>query len=689
MDLFELQATLRLNTSAYDESLSDAEREGQGFIDRLANKWTNAKSKFQTVTTVLKPVIDLVSNAVELYSEYEQAVGGVRTLFGDAADDIIARAKGAWRTAGLSMNDYMSVVQSTAAKLLSDLGGDAQKAGEIADMAITDMADNVNAFGTDMSSVMNAYQGFSRGVFSMLDNLKLGYGGTQEEMHRLLEDAAELDEEFASTAVFSMDSSGHLNARYSDIVKAIHIIQQHMGVGGTTQREGETTLAGSWASVKALWENLQTVLADQNATEDERAEMTSAFSESLGKFLHNLMPVITTVLKSLITAITEVVPDLLREIVPLIPQIAGFLVDLLTDEALFNSIISMVLQAVVMGLAGLLDVLVTTLISIFKPGYGEGGSAFTKWGVYDWIAEAFGFNMDPSRRYNRKITIDSPRGAVETEGELVAGETPAEAPDTGDREKVLSGLMELYGFGTARGSGDQSYLDAWRSTFESGDDDAMERNMKLLGLTDEAIEGMHQTDAQHLSAMMSNVLALENMGDMEGVAKQMHQLQQAVALLNQGYFGGSVRTNGDLILTAEENFLSDEEYATIVARIRAVDTEIDNATRARSVQIGFDLGDYESGETPAPHAKGLWDVPYDNYLANLHRDEMVLTASQARDYREGNGGGLDTDALYAAVSAAVAEAVSNIQINMDGTLVGNAVAETVSRNIYREAARRY
>lgn len=660
MDLFELEAVLRLNTQQYDQAIDDAEKNGVGLVDRIGNAWVRAKSAYQTATKILGPAIDMISESVQKYSQYQQATGGLEAMFGDTAKTIVENAKAAFQTAGMSMNDYMDNVIGFGQSLLNSLGGDAEAAAELANQAIIQMADNANTFGTNVQDVAAIYTAISLGRYQTLEGLHLGYNGTKEELDRLLRDAEAYVKETQG-----LDLSFDVG-NYADVIRAIGLIQEKAGIAGTTAREGEGTIAGSLSSLRASWDNLQTTLANPKASQQEKDAMTDAFTASLRAFLNNIKPVIMTAVRALIDVVIELVPDLLLELARLIPEIAGFLTSLLTDSTLLGAITKALMDAIILALASLADVLVTTLIEIFNPNYSQNGSAFSQWGVYDWLEDTLGVGKGRIRRYDRRI--ETPRGAVGSQGSLVEGGEETEISSEAERERILSGLMELFGFRTATGAGD--YRSLWRSTFESADDDAMERNMRLLGLTGDAISGMHQEDAQMLSAMMQNVLDLESAGDLAAVTQQLHQLYAAIDLLNQGYFAGSAFTGGDLLNTVTGNFLDPGQYSSIVERIRSISTEIDEATRARTVSIGFTIGDYE--EEGDGFAKGLSNVPYDNFLARLHRDEMVLTASQARDYREGNSGG--TSAIVAAIEG-MRNDLQNLQIVVGKKVFGQTVVD--------------
>lgn len=224
-------------------------------------------------------VIGFIKGAADAGGALQQSIGGIETLFKSDADTMVAYANDAWKTVGISANDYMENVTSFSASLLQGLGGDTAKAAEIANMAMVDMGDNANKFGTDMQSIQNAYQGFAKQNYTMLDNLKLGYGGTKEEMARLLADAQKL-----TGVEYNMNN-------LSDIYEAIHAIQTEMGVAGTTAKEASSTLSGSFGAMKASWENLQGALA----TGDGVGDAMSAMGDTIVTYLRNLLPMIGSV----------------------------------------------------------------------------------------------------------------------------------------------------------------------------------------------------------------------------------------------------------------------------------------------------------------------------------------------------------------------------------------------------------
>lgn len=248
---------------------------------------------------------ELIGGAVEGYAEYEQLVGGVETLFKDSAGTVQDYANNAYKTAGLSANEYMETVTSFSASLLQSMGNDTAAAAEKADRAITDMSDNANKMGSDMSSIQNAYQGFAKQNYTMLDNLKLGYGGTKEEMQRLIDDANALNAAQGNYTSYTIDS-------YADIVDAIHTVQTEMGITGTTALEASTTVEGSVNSMKSAWSNFVTGLGSDNA---DISALSAQLIESVGTVAENVLPVVETVLKNIAEAVSNDGPEMIEEFV--------------------------------------------------------------------------------------------------------------------------------------------------------------------------------------------------------------------------------------------------------------------------------------------------------------------------------------------------------------------------------------
>ena len=251
-------------------------------------------------------VVALTKAATEGYAEYEQLIGGVETLFKDSAGIVEGYANNAYKSAGMSANAYMETITGFSASLLQSLGGDTAKAAEYGNQAVINMSDNANKMGTSMESIQNAYQGFAKQNYTMLDNLKLGYGGTKKEMQRLLDDAEKI-----SGIKYDISNFG-------DITQAIHTIQTELGITGTTAKEAASTISGSTSMMKASWDNLVVGIADDNADFDT---LISNFVESASTAMGNLIPRIEIALNGIAQLIQELVPILMELIPPLITSV--------------------------------------------------------------------------------------------------------------------------------------------------------------------------------------------------------------------------------------------------------------------------------------------------------------------------------------------------------------------------------
>ena len=340
MNVFDLFAVLTLNSSDYDKGLDEAAGKADSFGNKIKTGLGNAaKVLGGGIIAGGTAAIALTRQATAAYSNYEQLVGGVETLFGtggksleeyaasvgqtveQAADKygeleyaqqlLLLQAKAAFKDSGLSMNEYMQQATSFAAALVNSLEGNTLDAVEIADVAIGDMSDNANKMGTSMEAIQNAYNGFAKGNFTMLDNLKLGYGGTKGEMERLLKKAEEITKAQGFARDFSIDS-------FSDIVMAIHLVQNEMGIYGTTAKEAEGTISGSMATTKAAWQNL--VLSFSMGT-DDIADYLAAFIQSAQGTFTNMLPIVEKALIGIGSFVEQVIPVIIEKVPPLITEL--------------------------------------------------------------------------------------------------------------------------------------------------------------------------------------------------------------------------------------------------------------------------------------------------------------------------------------------------------------------------------
>ena len=288
------------------EDASDAAKKAEDgftvFKGVLANLASQAISKaIEGVKRLGTAVVEVGKSAVQSQADYEQLTGGVETLFKNSAKEVMKYADVAYKTAGLSANEYMETVTSFSASLLQGLGGDTAKAAKIADMAIIDMSDNANKMGTSMEMIQNAYQGFAKQNFTMLDNLKLGYGGTQAEMARLINETGVMGSAFKATA------ENVKNVPFDKMIEAIHKVQQNMGITGTTALEASETISGSVASMKSAWQNLLTGISNSQL---DRKQLVKNFTDSIKTAAKNLVPTIKQTIKGLV----ETAEDLLNSL---------------------------------------------------------------------------------------------------------------------------------------------------------------------------------------------------------------------------------------------------------------------------------------------------------------------------------------------------------------------------------------
>ena len=305
MNLFELFVKIGADTSEADKGIDETGKKTSGLGEKIKNGLaTVGKAAVVGVTAAATAIGTIGTKAIQAYADYEQLVGGVETLFKDSQDKVMEYANNAYKTAGLSANEYMETVTSFSASLLQSLDGDTSAAAEKANLALTDMSDNANKMGTDMTSIQNAYQGFAKANYTMLDNLKLGYGGTQAEMQRLLEDAEKI-----SGIKYDISS-------YADIVDAIHVVQTEMGITGTTAKEAASTIQGSFGMVKAALQNLVTGLADPN---QDLGTLVGNFIDSVVVAGNNLIPRI----QELLPRIVEAVSALMGTVSTQLPGILG------------------------------------------------------------------------------------------------------------------------------------------------------------------------------------------------------------------------------------------------------------------------------------------------------------------------------------------------------------------------------
>ena len=360
-DLLDLFVKVKFDSSEFNTGIANAEKTFSQFGDKIkSGVATVAQVTAGAVAAGAAAVGKIVSDSVSAYGSYEQLVGGVQTLFGDSAAKVLENSEQAFRTAGMSMNEYMETSIQSAAALINSLGGDQAQAAELMDMSIRDMSDNVNKMGTSMESIQNAYRGFSRGNFTMLDNLSLGFSGTKAGMEDLLEKAEQI-----SGIHYDIDS-------YSDIVKAIHEVQQAMGITGTTAAEAADTIQGSAGSMKAAWENLKIELVKEDG--DIGKSIDILFNSALTMF-DNIEPKIERALGGVSEFVAKAAPVIAEKLPPIIEKIIPPLI----------SASSTLVYSVGKGIAQALPSLLGSVGNLATGAYSKFAQADL--GAFDWIRE--------------------------------------------------------------------------------------------------------------------------------------------------------------------------------------------------------------------------------------------------------------------------------------------------------------
>lgn len=346
MEVFKILGRIAVSNEEANEKIEETGDKAEKTSKKMSSVFGNigkfalkaAKVAVVATTAVATGIAGITAKTVSEYADYEQLAGGVETLFKDSSDKVVEYANNAYKTAGLSANEYMDTVTSFSASLLQGLGGDTEKAAETANLAITDMSDNANKMGTDMSSIQDAYQGFAKQNYTMLDNLKLGYGGTASEMARLINDSGVLGDTMTVTA----DNVNSVS--FDKMIEAIHVVQTNMDITGTTAKEAATTIQGSIGMVKSAWTNLLIGMADPS---QDMGVLMNNLVDSAMAVADNLVPRIADTLPRVVTGLSQLAQKLAPYIPPLIEQLLPSLIQGATS----------LLSEVVNNLPGILETL--------------------------------------------------------------------------------------------------------------------------------------------------------------------------------------------------------------------------------------------------------------------------------------------------------------------------------------------
>ena len=402
MDLFDLVAKITLDSSEYEKGI----KEVGGGVSSFSSGWAKAgKVAVAAVGASATAIGVLTKKSVDAYAQYEQLAGGVKKLYGDAADELMRYAEQGYRTSGMSANKYMELATSFSAALINSLDGDTSKAAKQTDVAMRAIADNFNTFGGDISNIQNAFQGFAKQNYTMLDNLKLGYGGTKSEMERLIADANEYAKSIGMAGDLSIDS-------FSDIVTAIDLVQQKQGIAGTTAKEAATTIEGALNMTRAAWDNLVAGFANPDAdmgqlmddlivaiVGDKEGEgllnqlipavqraiegigkfieaAVPALAEKLPTLIESFLPVIIQSIVTLVTSLIQALPSIIVTLVDMMPQIIDMVVNGLIDAIIAAVPILIqeaphLVNALATGLLNAVGTLINAAIRLIDSLWGE------------------------------------------------------------------------------------------------------------------------------------------------------------------------------------------------------------------------------------------------------------------------------------------------------------------------------
>ena len=526
MNLFELFVKIGVDDQASGNLSKITDKLGNGLK-------TAAKIGTAAVTAAGTAIVALTKSSIDAYAEYEQLVGGVETLFEDLSWDVQQNAGKAFETAGLSANEYMSTAMSFAASLNQSLlatEGNIARSADLTDQAIIDMADNANKMGTSMEMIQNAYQGFAKQNYTMLDNLKLGYGGTKAEMERLLEDAGKL-----SGIEYDISS-------FADIVEAIHVVQTEMGITGTTAKEASETISGSVASMSAAWSNLVTGLADDEADFDS---LMDDFVGSVKTAAGNIAPRIGIALNGVSKLIQEIVPVAMQYI----PQIITEFLPTIAEAAI--GIVTSIGTAIFDNIDQILE-----------------------WGQQMLTTLLDGINNATGSQMSGAIT-----NIITTFGNFILENLP---------EILMAGYNILVSL--------------------------------VYGIIN-AIPQLATAAVQAIIQFASYITSPENVEKIQTLGPDL------VAALIYGIvnFLDPFIDAGAKIVDSIKQGISDA-WGGLVSWFNSL---WDSLFGNKTVNVTANVS------TNGSHAGGLSYVPFDGYIAELHKGERVLTASEAREYNSG------------------------------------------------------
>lgn len=639
MDVFNLYAKLSLNTDDYEKGVEKAKGGASSLMDVFSGTLLGnvVSDGLRTVTngiteigkTAANMAVSIGKASLDSYADYEQLVGGVETLYKDSAGIIENYAKDAYKNVGFSANDYMETSTSFAAALVSSLGGDTQKAAEMANTAISDMSDNANKIGTNISSIQDAYNGFAKQNYTMLDNLKLGYGGTQAEMKRLIKEAAAMTDTQKELGV-TVDSN---SMSYANIVQAIHVVQANMGIMGTTSKEAATTIQGSTASMKSAWENLLTGIADPD--------------QDFQTLVDNLVDSVITAGNNIIPRIKEIVPTLIDGLSELVTQLAPYVSSVIME---LEPTIEEGLQSLFGGLSSVaseLQPIVADVFSFFGDAIISGLTSAIENSDFSFLLDIFNnvktaieniANIIDSFKNNANAAWDAISAKIQEVVAFVQPYVEAAMQVIGqvvtqvitDLTPVIQSIGEAF---SAAWSLVQTVW-AWASAFFQAIFQAI---IVIFTPFAPIISGFFQGAWIIIQSIWNVAVSF-----FQTVFDLITGVFSTIDAVLSGDFQGAWESIQDIFGSVFDFFstVGQNVVEGIKGGIAAVWNGLVSFVQGlwdgiKSIFV-INAGDVKNNTgSDGSHAGGLDYVPYNNYVANLHRGEMVLTADEATAYRKG------------------------------------------------------
>lgn len=618
--LFTLFGRIAIDSDSATSAIAETTQAARNASDGMKSSFEKIGSAAITCGKVIASALvakgagTLLKAAIGEYADYEQFVGGVETLFKDSSGKVIEYANSAYTTAGLSANEYLDTVTSFSASLLQGLDGDTEKAADVANKAIIAMADNANKMGTSMASIQYAYQGFAKQNYTMLDNLKLGYGGTQAEMARLINDSGVLGSAVTVTAKTVNQVPFH------KIIEAIGIIQDEIGITGTTTQEAADTISGSFSSLKAAWRNLLVGLATDNQSVDKLIGDLIATGKNVAK---NIISVIPPIIRNLRTALESAARFIGEEWANTIwPQVQEFFkiqfgIEL-PDWSKIKAEFSEKIESINAALGPVVDNIAKLFPERISPMFTEALSSFTAWAseneqaILDFSTAVGNFAVD-----GLDTILDFFEWILEN-GEATR------IVLAGLGATILASLASAHPYVTAI-LAVISYITELKKLQEG-----LETSAEKLGVSTNTEDIIPQFQEAANNAQEKGISGLD-------LLKKYNQAKQAVEA-EPAEIGAELSPDAAEVLQGALDSISLEAVVKMIA-----DTS--------GLSLGVDTIDSEQlGGTGHSFAKGLDYVPYDGFPAILHKREAVLTASQADAWRSGSMGGADVGRLEAAIS---------------------------------------